>query len=96
MVNLDAQQRYAGDHQRQLIEEAARRRLVNNGSVALRVPTQRSLSWRARLATMLRRAADRLEPVAAQRRVGVLRAVAHREISVDQGMLLLTRGNPRG
>lgn len=95
MVNLDAQQRYACDHQRQLIDEAARQRLMKNGLVALPVATVSSLSWRGRVATILRHTADRLEPSAALPRVGVLRAVAHREISVDQALLLLARDNRR-
>ena len=95
MVNLDAQQRYASDHQLQLLDEAARQRLVNNGPAVQSVPKGPSPAWRRRLAITLRNTADRLEPAASQPRVGVLRAVAHREISVDQALLLLARENRR-
>ena len=87
MVNLDALQSFARDHQQELLKEAAERRLINANRLARHDRAMRPL--RARLAARLRRAADRLEPVASPSRVGVLRAVAHREISVDQALRLL-------
>jgi len=44
---------------------------------------------------LLRRMADRLEPVADRPQVAMLRAVAHREISVDQALRLLEASNGR-
>lgn len=85
MVNLDALQRYTVDHQRELLDAASRRRLLNQS----RRPTSMRPPLRARMAAGLRRVADRLEPVASPSRVGVLRAVAHREISIDQALRLL-------
>ena len=93
MVNIDALERYTFDHQRQRLDEAARWRLIS-GSAGRPLAKVPSSSWRARVATMLRHAADRLEPAATAPRVGVLRAVAHREITVDQGLRLLTREIP--
>lgn len=89
MVNIDALERYTLDHQQQLLDEAARWRLINSGSDPRSRPKAPAPSLRRRVATMLRHTADRLEPVAAEPRLGVLRAVAHREISVDQGLRLL-------
>lgn len=89
MVNIDALERYTLDHQQQLLDEAARWRLINSGSVPRSVPKAPAPSLRGRVATMLRRTAHRLEPAVAEPRLGVLRAVAHREISVDQGLRLL-------
>lgn len=61
MVDLDALHRFALDHQRDLLNDAARRRLINrSGSRAHRAPTK---PFRARIAAGLRRAADRIEPV---------------------------------
>jgi hypothetical protein len=88
MVNLDAMQRYTLDHQRELLDEAARRRLIY-GSAAPPATRSPARSLRGRVATVLRHTADRLEPAPSLPRVGVLRAVAHREISVDQAMRLL-------
>lgn len=92
MTNLDAICQQTFDHHQELLADAARRRLVRNRSqaAATHVPTR---SWRVGLATWLRRAADRLEPVADPPQVAMLRAVAHREISVDQALRLLDTGN---
>ncbi|HVH65798.1 MAG TPA: hypothetical protein VM674_07140 [Candidatus Acidoferrum sp.] len=87
MVNLDALQQFALDHQQELLNDAARRRLVNASRSAADNTARRPL--RARLASGLRRAADRIEPLASPSRVGVLRAVAHREITIDQALRLL-------
>ena len=45
--------------------------------------------WRVAVAGWLRSIADRLEPMAERPQVAMLRAVAHREISVDQALRLL-------
>ena len=89
MVNIDALERYTFDHQQQLLDEAARWRLINSGPATRSLPKAPAPSLRRRVATMLRHTADRLEPVAAEPRLGVLQAVAHREIRVDQGLRLL-------
>ncbi|HET9849691.1 MAG TPA: hypothetical protein VFR68_14180 [Candidatus Dormibacteraeota bacterium] len=86
MVNLDAMQRYSFDYQQARLDEAARWRLLESGSAPR---TALRPSWRRRAATALRRTADRLEPAPAAPRVGLLRALAHREISVDQALRLL-------
>ena len=86
MVNLDALQRDSFDYQQARLDEAARWRLLECGSADRRAPR---LSWRRRAATTLRRTADWLEPAPAAPRVGLLRAVAHREISVEQALRLL-------
>ena len=86
MVNLDAMQRYAFDYQQARLDEAARWRLLESGPAPRNAPRP---SWRGRAATRLRRTADWLEPAPAAPRVSLLRAVAHREISVDQALRLL-------
>ena len=75
----------AQTHQQQLIDEAARDRRIGAsdhpraaGLIGLR-------GWAA---LRLRRMADRLEPVAVPE-VGVLRAVAHDELDIDQALWLL-------
>ena len=52
MVNIDALERYAFDHQRQLLDEAARWRFINSGSAGRPLPKAPSSSWRARVATI--------------------------------------------
>jgi gamma-glutamyl:cysteine ligase YbdK (ATP-grasp superfamily) len=92
MTNLDAMCQQAFDRHQQLLTQAERRRLLSSGvqGQAITTPTRR---WRVTVATWLRRTADRLEPVADRRQVAMLRAVAHREISVDQALRLLDAGN---
>ena len=89
MVNLDALQRYSFDYQRARLNEAARWRLLSNGATARPPATTPRSSCRGWAATTLRRTADWLEPASAGPRVSLLRAVAHREISVDQALRLL-------
>ena len=88
MTNLDAMCRYTFDRHQQLLAEAARRRLLSDRSTAS-FRHRLARPWRAVVAGWLRRAADRLEPVTDRPQVAMLRAVAHREISVDQGLRLL-------
>ena len=92
MTDLDALCQQTFDRQRQLIADAARRRLLAGGrrEEATLAP---SGPWRVTLARWLRRTADRLEPAADRPIVAMLRAVAHREISVDQALRLLDAGN---
>jgi len=88
MTNLDAMCQYTFERHQELLAEAARRRLLSNGSLA---PRRHRLArpWRIVVAGWLRTAADRLEPVADRPQVAMLRAVSHREISVDQALRLL-------
>ena len=92
MTNLGAMCRQTFDHHQQLLAEAARRRLVSSSSRGLATDVA-VRPWRVAVATWLRRTADRLEPAADRHRVAMLRAVAHREISVDQALTLLDGGN---
>jgi len=92
MTNLDAMCRQTFDRHQQLLAEAARRRLLSSG-VQGHTTTPPARPWRAVVAGWLRSMADRLEPVADRPQVAMLRAVAHREISVDQAMRLLDGGN---
>ncbi|HEY8736520.1 MAG TPA: hypothetical protein VIO62_05700 [Candidatus Dormibacteraeota bacterium] len=83
-MDLDALCRQARDHHLELLAEAARERLRSRPR-----PTRpAATSFRRLLAIALRRWADRLEPSMATS-TGPLRALAHREIDVDQAMLLL-------
>jgi hypothetical protein len=88
MTNLDAMCQQTFDRHQELLAQAARRRLLLSGfhEQATSAPER---PWRVTVATWLRRVADRLEPVADRPQVAMLRAVAHREISVDQAMRLL-------
>jgi hypothetical protein len=88
MTNLDAMCRYTLDRHHELLVVAARRRLLSNGSFAPR-RHRFARPWRFVVARWLRAAADRLEPVADRPQVAMLRAVSHREISVDQALRLL-------
>jgi hypothetical protein len=92
MINLDTFCQQTFDRHQQLLAQAARRRLVSSGlqGHATSSPVR---SWRVVVAAWLRRTAGRLEPVADRPRVAMLRAVAHREISVDQALRLLDGGN---
>jgi hypothetical protein len=92
MTNLDAFSQQTFDRHQQLLAQAARRRLVSSGlqGHATSAPVR---PWRVAVATWLRRMADRVEPVADRPQVAMLRAVAHREISVDQALRLLNGGN---
>lgn len=94
MTNLDAMCRQAFDRHQQLLAEAARRRLLSCGS---RGSASHAMGrpWRVAVAAWLRRMADRLEPMPYRPQVAMLRAVAHREISVDQALALLDNGNTR-
>jgi hypothetical protein len=75
----------AQSHHQQLIDEAARSRW----SVASEAPRAAAFTGlRSRAALRLRWIADRLEP-AGQPQLGVLRAVAHHELDVDQALRLL-------
>ena len=88
MTNLDAMCQQTFDRHQELLAEAARRRLRSSGRQAQATPTP-ARPWRVAVATWLRSMADRLEPVADRPQVAMLRAVAHREISVDQALRLL-------
>jgi hypothetical protein len=92
MTNLDAFCQQTFDRHQQLLAQAARRRLVSSGlqGHATSAPVQ---PWRVMVATRLRRAADWLEPVGERPQVAMLRAVAHRAISVDQALRLLDGAN---
>jgi hypothetical protein len=88
MTNLDAMCQQTFERHRQLIAEAARRRLLSSGRQR-HTTTDPARPWRAVVAGWLRSTADRLEPVADRPKIAMLRAVAHREISVDQALRLL-------
>jgi len=92
MTNLDAMCHQAFDRHEQLLAEAARRRLASSG-VQGWANHRAARPWRVVVATWLRRMADRLEPAPDRPQVAMLRAVAHREISVDQALSLLDTRN---
>ncbi len=93
MTNLDAMCRQMLDHHHELLAEAARRRLLSGNVPVPPATNSATRSWRVTVAAWLRRIADRLEPAADRPGVAMLRAVAHREISVDQALTLLGGGN---
>ena len=93
MTNLDAMCQQTFDRHRELLAEAAHRRLVSGGVRERPANTTSAQPWRLTLAAWLRRAADRLDPAPDQPKVAMLRAVAHREISVDQALRLLDGGS---
>ncbi|TMC65723.1 MAG: hypothetical protein E6J16_03280 [Chloroflexota bacterium] len=88
MTNLDAMCRQTFDRHQERLAEAARRRLVSSRSEDF-VTHASARPWRVAVAGWLRSIADRLEPMAERPQVAMLRAVAHREISVDQALRLL-------
>src|SRR5438128_10690760 len=92
MTNLDAMCQQAFDRHKHLIADAARRRLLSR---ALQMPDNPAPArhWRVTIANLLRRVADRLEPMADRPPVAMLRAVAHREISGNQALRLLEASN---
>jgi hypothetical protein len=92
MTNLDAMCQQTFDRHQRLLAQAARRRLVSSGRQRHATATA-ARPWRVVVATLLRRVADQLEPVADRPQVSMLRALAHREISVDQALRLLDGGN---
>jgi hypothetical protein len=92
MTNLDAMCQLTFDRHQERLAQAARRRLLSGGLQG-HVNNAPARSWRVSVATWLRRMADRLEPVADRPQVAMLRAVAHREISVDQALHLLDGSN---
>jgi hypothetical protein len=92
MINFDAMRQQTYDRHQQLIADAARRRLLSSARQGPDNPAT-AWHWRVRIAIVLRRMADRLEPVADRPQVAMLRAVAHREISVDQALRLLEADN---
>ena len=89
MTNLDAMCQQTFERHQQILAAAARRRLVSRGLRERTNSDGEARPWRRTLAAWLRGAADRLEPVADRPQVAMLRAVAHREISVDQALRLL-------
>jgi hypothetical protein len=93
MTNLDAMCQLTFDRHQQLIAEAARRRMVSSGRRERQNDHAPARQWRLTLAAWLRGAADRLEPVADRPEVAMLRAVAHREISIDQALSLMDARN---
>ena len=92
MTNLDAMCQLTFDRHQQLIAEVARRRLASSGLHGHKTSAP-ARPWRTVVAGWLRSTADRLEPVADRPQVAMLRAVAHREISIDQALRLLDAGN---
>jgi len=94
MTNLDAMCQQTFDRHQHLIADAARRRLRSSAHQGPDNPAT-ARQWRVRIAILLRRMADRLEPVADRPQVAMLRAVAHREITVDQALRLLEASNGR-
>lgn len=91
-MDLEMMCQQATAHQRQLLMEAERRRLQR----AQRTDSVLRRSWRERTAAALRRIADRLEPAGpSPQSLPLLRAVAHREIDVDQALQLLNHGSHR-
>ncbi len=93
ITNLDAMCQLTFDRHHEILAQAARRRLLSSGLQERATPTGGRAAWRVTVAAWLRRSADRLEPVADNPQIAMLRAVAHREISVDQAMRLLDAGN---
>ncbi len=89
MIDLDAMTRNTFEHQRRLLDEAGRRRLRAGASTSLDRHRSPGRAVRTQLAGVLRRTADRLEPAEPQPRIALLRAVAHRELTVDQALTLL-------
>jgi hypothetical protein len=89
MTNLDAMCQQTLDRHRELLAAAARRRLVSSGVRERSANPTPARPWRLTLAAWLRRVANRLDPAPDQPKVAMLRAVAHREISVDQALRLL-------
>jgi hypothetical protein len=80
-------------HQKELLDAAEKRRKAIAPGVAPALIGGRSLRYR--LSSGIRRLADWLEPDAERPTVRLLRAVAHRELDVEQAMLLLSRnGHP--
>ena len=72
-MNADAMYRFTLERQRQLLDEAERLRFVRRGAAA---PAPRTLGlhpWRATGAALLRRVADRIEPVAPEPQIRMLR-----------------------
>jgi len=92
MTNLEAMCQQTFDRHQQLLAEAARRRLLSSGRRGHRT-TALARPWRVVVAGWLRSIADLLDPVADRPQVAMLRAVAHREISVDQALRLLDGAN---
>jgi len=92
MTNLEAMCQQTFDRHQQLLAEAARRRLLSSGHRG-HTTIAPARPWRVAVAIWLRRVADELEPAADRPQVAMLRAVAHREISVDQALRLLDGGN---
>jgi hypothetical protein len=93
MTNLDAMCQQMFDRHQEVLAEAARRRLVSRNVRRTPATHAPGRPWRIAVAAWLRRMADRLEPVADRPQVAMLRAVAHREISVEQALRLLDSGN---
>jgi hypothetical protein len=91
MTNLDAMCQQTFDRHQQLLAQAARRRLTSSG-LRGHTTTAPARPWRGLVAGWLRSIADRLEPAADRPQVAMLRAVAHREISLDQALRLLDGG----
>lgn len=79
--------------QRELLDEAVRRRLLSGALTTGRRRVHQS--GRMVVAAMLRKMADRLERPALTPQLGVLRAVGHREVDVEQGLWLLEDVNGR-
>lgn len=92
-MNLEMMCETTLSHQQHLLQEAAERRLVSSGTATPTVPLRRG--GRRRVACLLRRFADWLEPAPSQPRVALLRAVAHHEIDVEQAMRLLASNGLR-
>jgi|SRR5919201_546720 hypothetical protein len=92
MIDLNGICRQSLDLHAERLSGAARHRMLA-GLTSPAEPGSNRRSWRTQLAMMLRQVADQLEPAPSQPRVALLRAVAHREISVDQALGLLPSVN---
>lgn len=88
-MNLDLLCAATFAHQQELLDAAENRRKAIIPTVAPSASDGRSLRYR--LSSGIRRLADWLEPDAERPTVRLLRAVAHRELDVEQAMLLLSR-----
>ncbi len=88
-MNLDLLCAATFAHQQELLDAAEKRRQAIVPTVSPAVSDGRSLRYR--LSSGIRRLADWLEPDAERPTVRLLRAVAHRELDVEQAMLLLSR-----
>jgi hypothetical protein len=93
MIDLNGICRQSLDLHEERLASAARRRVLAELSSPVAEPGSNRRPLRTQLAMTLRKLAEHLEPVPSQPRLALLRAVAHREISVDQALDLLQSAN---